>query len=243
MGLDVVELVMELEVEFDIRIADDEAAQVMTLGHLHSLIHAKTARPADYCPSSRAFYRLRRALSEEFGVGRQQVTTTAAMDDLLPRGGRQRHWQRLGQLLGGWEMPRLRRPRWARWAITLLGEELLASVVLGVIYVATVPARGPVWPLLALPVWAALLWLAVRFTRPFAIELPAGCGTVRGTVEALLRTNYGRLVTEGRPVTSARDVQRDEVWERMCNIISEQLGVDRELLTPDSRFAEDLGAE
>ncbi|HZT81708.1 MAG TPA: acyl carrier protein, partial [Gemmataceae bacterium] len=97
MGLDIVELVMEIEEEFDIRIPDDEAAQITTLGRLHSFIHAErgTRGILDYCPSSRAFYRLRRVLTGEFAVGRQRITAKAPMDGLLPRNDRKQHWARL----------------------------------------------------------------------------------------------------------------------------------------------------
>jgi acyl carrier protein len=240
MGLDIVEMVMEIEEAFDIRIADDEAAQITTLGRLHSCIHQKRRSRGtwDYCPSSRAFYRLRRALAEEFGVGRECVTTAAPVDGLLPRDGRQQHWGRLGELLGGWEMPFLRRPAWAVWVIALpvLGMGMCA---LGCAAVVATKAGASAFLLLALGIvpCAALLSLAFRFTQPYAIELPRDCETVRGFVGTLLRTNYGRLVTE------PGGIQRDLVWERMCDIVSEQLGVDRNLLTPDTRFIDDLGAE
>ena len=60
---------------------------------------------------------------------------------------------------------------------------------------------------------------------------------MRGTVQALLRPNYGRLVSE------VGGLRRDEVWGKMCDIISKQLGVDRDKLAPDTRLVDDLGAE
>jgi acyl carrier protein len=248
MGLDIVELVMEIEEEFDIRIPDDEAAQIMTLAHLHSFIHAQLRGRTnmDYCPSSRAFYRLRRVLTGEFGISRQSVTTRACMEGLLARDGRQRHWARLGRLLGGWEMPPLRRPDWAVRAMLLSGFGVVVSAMSCVVMIM---ANGPTWaPASALLLCAALLGLAFRGTESFAIELPPSCMSVRGTVQSLLRTNYGRLVTEtgedhGRLVREAGGLQQDEVWQRMCKIISKQLGVGLDKLTPDTRFTDDLGAD
>lgn len=33
------------------------------------------------------------------------------------------------------------------------------------------------------------------------------------------------------------------IWERICKIVSEQLGVEPELVTPDARFIDDLGMD
>jgi acyl carrier protein len=237
MGLDIVEFVMEIEEEFDIRLPDDEAEQIKTLGNLHSFIHTQRGTRTDmgYCASSRAFYRLRRELMRAFGVERHRVTTVTPMGALMPREARAQHWARLGQRLGGWEMPPLQRPRWALRVLTLSGLGMLTSVILCVFMIH---ANGPVWvSALGFVFWAAVLFLTARLTEPIAIELPASCATMRGTVEVLLRRNYGRLVTE------ERGLQQDEVWVKVCDIVSEYFGVNRDELTPDTRIQEDLGAE
>src|SRR5205809_427702 len=65
MGLDLVELVMEVEDEFGIQIADDDASHIETVGQLHSYVcrkigsgHAIQGR----CHSMAVFHRVREAL-------------------------------------------------------------------------------------------------------------------------------------------------------------------------------------
>jgi acyl carrier protein len=38
-------------------------------------------------------------------------------------------------------------------------------------------------------------------------------------------------------------MEKDEILERMCEVISDVLGVSIQDIAPDSRFVEDLGAE
>ena len=38
-------------------------------------------------------------------------------------------------------------------------------------------------------------------------------------------------------------MDRNEILERVCDVVSDVLGVNVEELTPESRFVEDLGAE
>jgi acyl carrier protein len=38
-------------------------------------------------------------------------------------------------------------------------------------------------------------------------------------------------------------MDKDEILERVCEVVSDVLGVNLQDITPDSRFVEDLGAE
>lgn len=63
MGLDAVELVLEIEEKFGVTLADDEVIYWNTLGHYHDYLlqHCTGWRRPD-CPTQKAFYRLRRAM-------------------------------------------------------------------------------------------------------------------------------------------------------------------------------------
>ncbi len=63
MGLDTVELVMEIEDAFSIKIPDDEASHMVTAGDVFDYIVAKTSvtTNSSVCLSAVAFYSLRRA--------------------------------------------------------------------------------------------------------------------------------------------------------------------------------------
>lgn len=76
MGLDVVELIMTIEEHYDLRISDDEARTMRTVGDLHGyiLIHA---RPV---PESRAVWEwLQIMLERDFGVPKERITPDASV--------------------------------------------------------------------------------------------------------------------------------------------------------------------
>src|ERR1700722_12370853 len=65
MGLDTVELVMEIEEAFDLTIPDEEAEKIQTIGQAYRYILARLAGPVDgtaVCLSAATFYFLRRKL-------------------------------------------------------------------------------------------------------------------------------------------------------------------------------------
>ena len=101
MGLDAVELVLYVEEAFDIRIADEEAGRVGTLGELQALVVAKLREHGERrCTSSICFFRLRRALSDVFGVGRSSVRRATTLAGLVPTEDRRQAWGRLQESLG-----------------------------------------------------------------------------------------------------------------------------------------------
>ena len=103
MGLDAVEIILEIEKSFGITISDDDVPRVRSVGDLHSLILEKL-QPArsEACLTSHCFYRLRAALGELFGHERRRVVPDAEMEDLIPRERRRRAWKSLLRCSGHW---------------------------------------------------------------------------------------------------------------------------------------------
>lgn len=99
MGLDGVEMVMELEDEFGIRIPDDEAERMQTVGQTVEFVARElTARRPpgpDVCPSARAFYRLRAALMRGYRLPRSAVRPDATVGELVPDDARRFDWNEL----------------------------------------------------------------------------------------------------------------------------------------------------
>ena len=94
MGLDGVEMIMELEDEFGLAIPGEAAEHMRTVGDTVDYLIARLregagTRPGG-CRSARTFYALRRALTNRFGVARHAVRTTSAIGSLVPPGGRHR---------------------------------------------------------------------------------------------------------------------------------------------------------
>jgi acyl carrier protein len=100
MGLDTVELVMEVEDEFGLSIPDADAEQIQTVGQLYAYVcHRLRPRAETVCPSARAFYRFRRALLARQPLPRRCVRPSSRISRLLPQECRDR-WPAVADEVG-----------------------------------------------------------------------------------------------------------------------------------------------
>jgi acyl carrier protein len=79
--------------------------------------------------------------------------------------------------------------------------------------------------------------LVMEVEDAFAIEIPNAAAEAIQTIGDM--TNYvtTRLAVEGRPLA------REVVFERVCAITCEQVGVKRDQLTESTSFVNDLGMD
>lgn len=239
MGLDGVELVMEVEEAFGIVIPDADAETIRTVGDLYRFVLAKmdgpTTEPSG-CFSASEFYRLRRQLMGLFRIERRRIRPDSTLEELFPAEGRKDAWRRLGEGLGS-KLPELRRPEWARtvWAGLCLGLAVLMVVAWGrgAGFAGELVVLVPV----GLVVGAIALGIAVhRLTTPFAIVPPAA--DLRGLIPMIVGANLGTF-----RIGNPRGWGSREVWEALVSIISTQLGVPPDMIAESSRFVDDLGMD
>lgn len=84
MGLDTVELVLAFEEEFGIEITDKTAEQMVTVGDVYNFFRTKLKTvPPKECLTQRVFYKLRRALIENYGLQRHQILRDTRLSSLL----------------------------------------------------------------------------------------------------------------------------------------------------------------
>jgi acyl carrier protein len=234
MGLDTVELVIEVEEMFGIAIPDADAESIATVGALHRYIVAKlgldaSPRPGSRCPSQAAFHRLRRALVEGLGVERSRVRPASPMETLIAARRRKAAWAHLERALG-FPLPRLVRPAGLVNGLTVW---VMVAVLAIAIFESSVrvPVEGVAVSILGLGI--ALTALAAWLTVPFATAKPPACATVRDAVGVALFRD---------PSAIRDDIGPDAVWTVLRTIIVEQLGVRPEDLVEDASFVDDLGA-
>lgn len=114
MGLDGVELVMEIEDEFGISIGDEDAEKLTTVGQTAAYVVDRlrqkspgpvagapvstAASPAR--PSASAFYQLRRELRSRFGVSRRRVLPSSRIGDLVSARADRERWNDLAIACG-----------------------------------------------------------------------------------------------------------------------------------------------
>jgi acyl carrier protein len=238
MGLDTVELVIEVEKAFGIKIPDEEASQMINVGHLyHYLLAILPAQETHRCLSAAAFYRFRRALIAQFGVDRHSIRISTVMEDLIPEDQRITQWQRLGQRLN-WQFPPLVCPPWMTFAMVVF---LLGTVA--VVMMTWIRAAGfavSVVPFVLVGSFVGAIVVAhvtLELSKPFATRFPSKCDNVRGVIQSALALNHGNISAE------CAGWNRLEVWESLRAIIVEQLGVRPEEVTERAEFVRDFGAD
>jgi acyl carrier protein len=100
MGLDTVEIVMELEDEFQLSIPDDVASNIATVGETFDFIVATlrnrcvTAPRGSFCLTARRFRELRKNLVVEFGMPHRAIRPSAMIGDLIPASQDRSRWSR-----------------------------------------------------------------------------------------------------------------------------------------------------
>jgi hypothetical protein len=82
-----------------------------------------------------------------------------------------------------------------------------------------------------------LAWTVCRAAATSSFEIPAECATVGDTVRVLLSLNQG---PSPRP---ARQWEPNEVWDTLRRVVAEQFDVPLEVITVNTDFVRDLGAD
>jgi len=83
MGLDSVELLMAVEVEFALKITDGDAEKMLRVGDMHAAILSKLRARGENPDEAEIWRRLRELVVEQLGVRPEEVTPTARfIDDL-----------------------------------------------------------------------------------------------------------------------------------------------------------------
>lgn len=238
MGLDSVELVLRTEDEFSITLSDDEAASATTVGDLYNLVLSKLdVTPG--CLSSKAFYFTRRALVESLGLPRRSIRPATPLSPLLPDETRREQWQEIRAHIG-LSMPALRIPGAVKQHFYT--RSFILSAAIAAIFCVAVLASGLLGVsaiFLSVALWIAMTIagcsLVDRLFPSLRSELPAD--TAGELARVVLSLNHDHFL---EPVSSARPTKED-VWQRLVEIVCEQLQVTRDEVVPNARFVDDLG--
>jgi len=229
MGLDSVELLLEVEETFDISIPDEEVCQISTVGELHKSILEKmrTKGSLTGCGTQKSFYKLRRTLTNCFADDRCKIRTHTPTEEIFPLTNRKKLWKQFRQNID-LRIPDLQRPS---WLICVLGVPLICLLV--VLLLKLCVLIGWQWGIAStFLVFILLLYLLTIATRPLAVVFPSDSTTLGKLARSLLRMNFAKI-TQGEHTDS-------EAWNILCSIIAEQIGVKPEVIKPESSFVKDL---
>lgn len=107
MGLDTVELLMEVEKTFGIHIPDREAEQIRTVGDFYEVVWQHIgAKETDKCKSQYLFYKMRTAFHDSFDIPLLQIKPAALPESFFPKENRRRIYKDFSYFTG-FELPAL----------------------------------------------------------------------------------------------------------------------------------------
>jgi len=200
--LDGVEVVRDLERIFDIKVSNEEAERIFTVGEFHDLLLSKLPpNEADKkCATAMTFYRIRRAL-RRLGYGDR---LTPASDMRLLEQGRTK--SNLMKLEGD---SRLRMPG-AVSTRTGRRVALFGFVMTLIIVFSLQPGFASAF--LGVIVGLVLVGVVLKYGDPG--KLPANCSTLADFTRTAAAMNYGRLVKMG-----ARHRDQD-IWDNLVESLS-----------------------
>lgn len=222
MGLDGVELVMEIEDYFGISIPDKDAELLHTVGGIHAYLCSRLkGRPVSLepCASRPTFIRVRNVLQTKLGIDPRRFRPNARVSDVVPLRQLGRHLPELESKLG------LRLPTLPIDIRVFLSVSNLVAIAVGF-------WLGPVVGVVAWFVIALLSVLIVNSgpaTTTFAAD-----DTVRRWVRLIHRTN---ALPDSTSWTDRK------IWEAVTFLIGSQLGVDATKLKPETDLITDLGMD
>lgn len=225
MGLDTVELLLNVEECFGVAITDESAAQLTTPRQLSSHVAKLLATQSperntaktNLCLSQRAFYRLRRALMAETGLSRNALRPNTPLAEAFPDHPRAA-WRRLRRALATPDLPRLTVTPPISTLAQLGGPSLF---VLLAAYLALSP-----WSILlaAFVGWLVGLALCDRLGTRF----PNGLKTLGDLAPYI-------------PVEPPAVWRETEILQQVRLLTARQSGLSLEQVYPDAHFIHDIG--
>ncbi|MFN0066348.1 MAG: acyl carrier protein [Limisphaerales bacterium] len=234
MGLDGVEMVMETEQAFGIKITDAEAERVFTPRDLIELVGRKLAITFEpTCLSRRAFLLVRRAMVEGHLATRDQVRPGTALATWLEPGPMPARWSEFRQKVGATAWPELTVPGWVHSCITGLSLAAWMTVTM----VASAGFGQGISTGLWLGVFAAVATAVVAYRcLPLPrTALPPAVRSVGDLARWLVAHDPAALAAPA-PWTRERTALR--VREIVCNA----LGCETKY-REDARLVQDLGLD
>ena len=225
MGLDTVELVMDVEDHFGILLREDDSQRIRTTGDLADVILARIlASAVTPCPSIRAFYELRMVIRASLGSTDLRMRPSTPLAGLIPVSHRRACWTAI-QSKQPWRFPGLQLKRQTyRFAMAFIA-------FLFVIPCCFLPFE--MW-MISIPLSSLVSTFLYTWIKRYRSEIPP----IYKTVGDLVRSSLGSVIATKNTDLTTKELVLGDLYP----IVAEQFGVDLKKLSPQTRFVEDLGA-
>lgn len=230
MGLDSVELVMEVEKAFDIRIPDEQAEKMITVGAMHDWVWNNIEKKQkDKCASQALFYKLRKYCTESFDLPNYSFAPGTLLNDVFPSENRRKQYASFATAVK-LELPRLILPSsWSFFLNTVGIICILGGLIYSIFFAEFLHYTK--WVYLA-PVAGIIFTLLISRSLNFK-RIIISPFLVKDFTQKTFALNFASLKDKG--------TNRKDVVSVINHIISEKLGVDLEEVTPEKSFTDDLG--
>ena len=213
MGLDLVELVLVVEEEFDIIISDGTLENMRTPQDYADYIYDEYQKiDAGRCSSQVGFYKIRKLFIDEFNCKREELKPDTKLEDIFTDNIRE-EWRHLNELLDN-------RLKWYPL-------KLKAKYHLIAFFIALIIGFISQCSIIFLVVWI-ILGLVFRKYMASIAPMDKLSSLIRFTNESNARTKYKT---------------KDEILDKVIEISIEELGLSPSEISASSRYIEDLGVD
>jgi acyl carrier protein len=233
MGLDSVEILVNVENAFGITISNFEAEKITTVGDIHTVVWRNVqGRQSMRCRSQQLYYKLRFLLINKFQVAGSTIELDASLNDIFPKANRRLLHRKLEKELQ-LQLPALVLPVGWSLVLRITGVVLIAGMLVLSLVLVNGFQHTP-W-LYLLPLLGVVLTLFFSNTldhmrTAFVPE------TLKNYTQKVLSLNYATLMQES-------GINRKEMETMINNIIAETVGVDIHEISPEKKLQDDLGLD
>lgn len=233
MGLDTVELVLEVEKKFGINLPDKECEKATTVQDLQNLVWKYIQhRPNAHCRSQQMYYRLRKLIKSYYGIEKQNLNTSLNPNDLFPKLNRRERYYHFSET-SGLKMPVLQLSEKLNLILLTIGLILIVGGLI-VAFILNIFYHYSSW-LYTIPVFGAILTsIFSDILNPYRTLIPQN--NMRDFTFKVLSLNYPE-------VEKQIACNRTDVNEVVRIIIADKAGVELDEVVPHAKFTDDLGMD
>lgn len=233
MGLDSVEILLKVEDSFGIKIPDQEAQQILTVGDFHNAVWRQlSGRPSGICQSQRLFYTLRRSFAEKKGFPSRQITLETAPQVIFPASNRRQEYLAFSETTN-LKLPHLVLEEFWDKVLTAFGIAAIIGSLAASILLVNVFNYSK-W-MFIMPI--AGIVLTVLFSDLLASRRTViSANSMRDFTQQVLALNYSTL-------SANEGTNQHEMQAIINHIIADMAGIDIKEITADKKIADDLGID
>jgi hypothetical protein len=234
MGLDSVELLVEVEKKFNITIPDIEAEAIVTVGDFYETILKKIPlekrrnRINTKCKTQKVFYDLRNILSAQFDAPKDKYSPRIRLKEIFSTDTIRKNWFRTEADLG-LKLPRLLKPKRIQKLIHLVCILLLIVWILNML----INDMNALWLAPLIILLPAYYFLAEKIFDRYS-TIPQ-FDSIRELVYGIVSLNYDKLLLD--------DANEKEIYWKLKGIISETMSIPLSEINYGARISQDLGIE